>query len=133
MSIAVDCPACMLGEHDGHDALHGIIPGLIGGSRCDCEGDCAERAKAAWERMKDKWGIVGLGPSFKTEAEIIGVDGYDEFGIPTGDHRATCGCWFEGRDLKTVCDTHQKLFSDATLKFLSIGEDADEAKRPSHH
>ena len=33
----------MYGEHDRHDAGWGLRPGLIGGYRCDCPGDCAEK------------------------------------------------------------------------------------------
>lgn len=43
MSLASDCPGCCVGDHDKHDADYGIVPGLIGGTYCDCKGDCGER------------------------------------------------------------------------------------------
>lgn len=54
MSLQADCPSCVTGDHDGHDANWGITPGLIGGSYCGCEGDCAERVKAREEDFQ-KW------------------------------------------------------------------------------
>jgi hypothetical protein len=51
MSTTVDCPACVYGNHDEHVADWGLRPGLIGGTRCDCKGDCADRAGEAYRRM----------------------------------------------------------------------------------
>lgn len=48
MSRALDCPACMTGDHEGHNRDWNIKPGLIGGEYCDCTGDCAERSAAAF-------------------------------------------------------------------------------------
>lgn len=49
MSFPADCPACVMGNHEGHDPKHGLREGLIGGTRCDCVGDCADRL-LAWTR-----------------------------------------------------------------------------------
>lgn len=49
MSYPVDCLGCTTGKHERHDPAHGITPGLIGGTSCDCSGDCIERAEAAAE------------------------------------------------------------------------------------
>ncbi len=51
MSAIVDCPACSNGRHEGHDAKHGVRPGLLGGAECNCSGDCADRHDAATERL----------------------------------------------------------------------------------
>lgn len=51
MSIRVDCPACMSGNHEGHVQDWGLRPGLIGGSYCGCRGDCKERAEQAYKRL----------------------------------------------------------------------------------
>lgn len=50
MSYPADCPACIAGDHNGHDAAHGTRKGLIGGNYCACTGDCAERAAAAFAK-----------------------------------------------------------------------------------
>lgn len=40
----IDCIACMHGDHDHHvEMIHAAAPGLMGGARCPCTGDCAER------------------------------------------------------------------------------------------
>lgn len=46
MSYPVDCPGCTMGKHERHNPSHGTIPGVIGGTWCDCPGDCAQRADA---------------------------------------------------------------------------------------
>lgn len=51
MSSIVDCPACFSGNHEEHKGDWGIIPGVIGGTRCECKGDCAERAQRAYEKF----------------------------------------------------------------------------------
>lgn len=53
MAIAVDCLGCLRGEHDKHEAKHGIMPDLIGGEYCDCKGDCPERSAAAFAKFKE--------------------------------------------------------------------------------
>lgn len=44
MSFAADCAGCIAGDHTTHDPEHGLVPGVIGGTRCDCSGDCSDRA-----------------------------------------------------------------------------------------
>lgn len=46
MSLARDCSACVTGAHTRHNASEGLTEGLIGGTYCDCTGDCAERRQA---------------------------------------------------------------------------------------
>ena len=41
----------MSGDHSGHDGKHHGLPGLIGGSICVCQGDCAERFTVRMERI----------------------------------------------------------------------------------
>lgn len=57
MSRQADCPSCLTGTHDDHDPKWNIREGLIGGNYCGCTGDCAERAKAAFDSVWDA--IVG--------------------------------------------------------------------------
>jgi len=52
MSIASNCGSCMAGDHTRHDRDHGIREGVIGGTYCDCSGDCAERAEARGEELR---------------------------------------------------------------------------------
>ena len=52
MAIAKDCTACWNGNHEEHDANHGIKPGVIGGTYCDCKGECVEFARL---RTYDRW------------------------------------------------------------------------------
>ena len=63
MSVAADCPACAWGNHEHHDASHGLKPGLIGGSHCACPGDCAERFKAECEHLADLWFPFPVAPT----------------------------------------------------------------------
>ena len=51
MSVPADCPGCFDGHHERHDPDHGIRPGLLGGTRCGCTGDCADRSRVRWERL----------------------------------------------------------------------------------
>lgn len=51
MSFPADCLSCVAGKHEGHNSKEGTRPGLIGGTVCNCTGDCAERAAAAWESI----------------------------------------------------------------------------------
>lgn len=46
MSRAQECGGCMSGNHDQHDRDHGLRVGVIGGTYCDCTGDCAARFAA---------------------------------------------------------------------------------------
>lgn len=43
MSLPSLCFPCSVGDHDKHNRDHGIRPGLIGGTYCPCEGNCADR------------------------------------------------------------------------------------------
>jgi hypothetical protein len=44
MVMIGDCIACQYGQHDGHHKIVQAVPdGVIGGIRCECKGDCAER------------------------------------------------------------------------------------------
>jgi hypothetical protein len=45
----------LTGIHEGHDPRWNIRAGLIGGNYCGCAGDCAERAKAAFDKA---WSVV---------------------------------------------------------------------------
>lgn len=39
-----DCIACQYGDHAGHVEVTQAVPeGMLGGGRCECEGDCAVR------------------------------------------------------------------------------------------
>lgn len=51
MSFITDCPACMAGDHDRHVHDWQIRPGVIGGSTCECRGDCEHRSTRAYEQM----------------------------------------------------------------------------------
>lgn len=51
MMIA-DCPGCMAGNHEQHVEHWGTRPeGVIDGDFCYCKGDCAERARAAFDEF----------------------------------------------------------------------------------
>lgn len=67
MSRPADCPSCAMGSHDRHDRAHGLRPGLIGGTYCDCTGDCAERFKAKGERFAQLWNPTLPEPPTTTE------------------------------------------------------------------
>lgn len=41
----------------------------------------------------------------RSTSEVI----MDEFGIPIGQHEATCGCKFKGRALVEPCNKHEWL------------------------
>jgi len=43
VSRIVDCPACQSGHHERHVGPWNIRPGLLGGDRCVCPGDCTDR------------------------------------------------------------------------------------------
>jgi len=53
MSFANDCPACVMGRHGQHDANWGTTPGLIGGTHCDCGGDCEARFAASVRALRE--------------------------------------------------------------------------------
>lgn len=37
------CFPCELGEHDSHhEAIEGPLPGVLGGARCRCKGECVD-------------------------------------------------------------------------------------------
>lgn len=39
-----DCIPCQRGQHDSHcEVVESVPPGMFGGWRCGCKGDCAER------------------------------------------------------------------------------------------
>ncbi len=49
MVLLTDCFACRAGDHSRHhEVIQDVPPGMLGGVRCACKGDCAER----WERMQ---------------------------------------------------------------------------------
>lgn len=51
MMIA-DCPGCMAGNHEQHVEHWGTRPeGVIDGEFCYCKGDCAERARTAFDEF----------------------------------------------------------------------------------
>ncbi len=77
MAFYSDCPSCVTGIHDGHVEHWGKRPeGVIDGDFCACTGDCAERAKAAFDKA---WGgVVGQGGTGQTP----GPD-YDAGSCPT--------------------------------------------------
>lgn len=51
MSALADCPGCSQGDHSQHRAGWNVRPGVLGGSSCNCSGDCAQRHDAATERL----------------------------------------------------------------------------------
>lgn len=56
MAVFADCNACMFGDHSRHVEHWGKRPeGVIDGEFCHCTGDCAERSKAAFDRL---WGAI---------------------------------------------------------------------------
>lgn len=55
MSIASTCPACMAGNHEGHDRAFGLKPGLIGGEYCACSGDCPPPMPPEMQALIDGW------------------------------------------------------------------------------
>ena len=52
MAYPMDCNACIGGDHENHDATEGTRLGLIGGSICECIGDCAERFEARCAELR---------------------------------------------------------------------------------
>lgn len=94
MSRAADCGSCLSGDHSGHVRDWNITPGLIGGEYCACTGDCAERAKA----MFDKWrALIGPPASHSTDQHAaVGpfIDMLVRRGVVTtdpGEARECCG------------------------------------------
>jgi hypothetical protein len=59
MSIQVDCPSCVTGDHQGHDPNWGIKPDVIGGQYCGCQGDCLERVRVQQEEFA-KWFVNNM-------------------------------------------------------------------------
>jgi hypothetical protein len=45
VSVVEDCHGCRYGRHDEHDPDWGACPGLSGGVRCGCVGDCKQRLR----------------------------------------------------------------------------------------
>lgn len=44
MTLLHDCVACQYGLHDQHHEItQPVEEGVMGGARCPCTGDCAER------------------------------------------------------------------------------------------
>ncbi len=44
MVAFVDCAGCRYGDHSRHhEVVQYVPPGVMGGMRCVCKGDCAER------------------------------------------------------------------------------------------
>lgn len=75
--IIADCPACMAGSHVGHVSHWGKRPeGVIDGEFCYCSGDCAERARAAFDEFfGDMADVFAEGaPSLSPEAQRL-IDG----------------------------------------------------------
>lgn len=58
MSVSTDCYGCAMGKHGNHDPEFGITPGLIGGQRCDCAGDCHERFVEMGTKILKDWGFI---------------------------------------------------------------------------
>lgn len=54
MSLAQDCPGCEIGVHSLHAPDHGIKAGLIGGTYCDCPGDCEQRREELAQRFAEQ-------------------------------------------------------------------------------
>lgn len=76
MSRPADCPACSSGNHDSHDTKHGSQPGLIGGTICECKGDCPERASARATVLsqfleRNRTSPPALQPSLHTRLEAL--------------------------------------------------------------
>jgi hypothetical protein len=46
--LEADCLACQNGDHDSHrEWIQKPPPGLIGGARCPCQGECCEKPRKA--------------------------------------------------------------------------------------
>ncbi len=44
MVLLIDCFGCRAGDHSRHhEVIQAAPPGMLGGKRCVCTGDCAER------------------------------------------------------------------------------------------
>lgn len=51
--LVADCIACQHGDHSGHvEWPHKPPKGVIGGHKCECKGDCAERYAKHQERIE---------------------------------------------------------------------------------
>lgn len=51
----------------------------------------------------------------------------DEFGIPLGKHRATCGCQLEGRSIIKPCSKHR---AELNLEAMRVSVDPKPSRRP---
>lgn len=54
MALPRDCTGCSVGKHDQHSATEGSTPGLIGGSICECTGDCVDR----WQNLRNAFAFL---------------------------------------------------------------------------
>jgi len=66
MAAIVDCPACRVGEHDGHIGPWNVRDGVLGGVACGCFGDCVRR-------NKDRF-VLPLPPDLPTAGGTAGGD-----------------------------------------------------------
>jgi hypothetical protein len=80
MSLIVTCTACQFGRHEDHREVVQAVPeGMIGGSRCDCKGECRDRfandlgAAQDYLRRGDLDGLAALasrGAKARAEAAV---------------------------------------------------------------
>jgi hypothetical protein len=67
VSFSAPCPGCLMGDHERHERDWGIKPGLIGGSSCDCVGDCAETFAAEGAAMAARLPLRPPHPATETD------------------------------------------------------------------
>lgn len=75
MSLSQQCPACIEGDHSGHESnFNGHQPGLIGGVYCDCKGDCTTAFTETVElpRTVVEFALSALGDAWKASVTVQG-------------------------------------------------------------
>lgn len=56
MAMTYDCPGCQQGDHTRHISLWDVHEGLLGGTVCQCNGDCKSRQEARVEHFQRELG-----------------------------------------------------------------------------